>query len=168
MVTFAAMRRLHDRRAGFTVIEMVLVLAVLGVLLSVGGLSMRTPAARTAANATQSFVQQARFEAVKTNRPVVVRVLQDGRGMSASRTSAANVVACASSVDAFRTLDVKEYRGVTLVGSGAAFVWLPTGQPRACPSGSSPLGVDGFTVAVRGSDVSATVHVAAGGEVTVK
>ncbi|HET8986568.1 MAG TPA: GspH/FimT family pseudopilin [Trueperaceae bacterium] len=154
--------------AGFTIIEMVLTLAVLGILMGVGAMNLRPPAVRTASNSVQSFVQQARFEAIKTNRPVVVEIGVDGLTLTAARTTGANVVNCSTAGAAYRTLDLTTYRGVRASSAGLPLVWLPTGLPRACPAGASPLAVSGVDVVLSGTGTSATVRVGAGGEVAVR
>jgi type IV fimbrial biogenesis protein FimT len=154
--------------AGFTLIEMVLTLAILGILMGIGAMSLRPPSVRTASNSVQSFVQQARFESIKTNRPVVVGIGGDGLTLTAARTTGANVVSCAAAGAAYRTLELNEYRGVTASSTGLPLVWLPTGLPRACPAGAAPLAVSGVDVLLTGTDSTATVHVGAGGEVAVR
>jgi len=63
-----------DRRAGFTLIEMVVVLAVLGLMLGLvlakGPLHSRTLTTRAAIGAMTSGLREARARAIATNRPV--------------------------------------------------------------------------------------------------
>ena len=62
----------HTARAGFTVIEMMLVVAIIGILLAVGFVQLRAPSTRLFANDLKAQLQQAKFEAVKRNAPVAV------------------------------------------------------------------------------------------------
>ena len=153
---------------GVTIIEVVIVLGILGVLMSIGAMNARPPAERLAANAVQSFVQQSRFEAVRSNRPVVVSYAPETRSLTARRSASSTVVTCTAGGTVTRTLNLSEFGGVT---SDADFslLWLPTGQARACPAGSAPLDVNtGAEFTITGPRTTFTVAVGSGGEVVVR
>src|SRR5690554_2039477 len=57
---------------GFTALETVLVVAILGILLAVGFVAFRTPGPRHFANDLKAQLQEAKYEAVKRNAPVAV------------------------------------------------------------------------------------------------
>jgi general secretion pathway protein H len=63
-----------DRRAGFTLIEMIVVVAVLGLMLGLvvsrGPMRSRTLSARAAVGAVAGGLREARARAISTNHPV--------------------------------------------------------------------------------------------------
>jgi len=169
--TDAHSRTSADRsRSGFTAIEVIVALAIAGVLMGIGAATLRPPAARLAASASASFVQQARFEAIRSNRPVVVRV--DGNAVTLHRATTATSVDCAASLPTLRTLrtlDLAEFRNVTVSDVvGFPFVWLPSGEARTCPSGASPLPLDGLRLRLDDASTARTLVVEAGGTVGVR
>lgn len=132
-------------------------------------MSLRPAAERTAANAVASFIQQSRFDSISTNRPVVVRYNAAIQQLQATRTSASAVTNCAGQQEPERTLALTDYRGVSTTDTEFAILWLPSGQPRACPSGTSPLDFDsGATFRVSGATTTLTISVSAGGEVQLQ
>lgn len=159
--------RVHRARAGFTIFEVIVVLAIAGVLMGIGTAALRPPAARLAASSSASVVQQAKFEAIRSNRPVVVRV--DGTTITLHRAPTATSVDCGAALPSLRSLDLSEYRNVTVQSAtGFPFVWLASGEARTCPSGAAPLGVDGLSLRVGDGSTTRTVVVAPGGSVDVR
>lgn len=141
----------------------------MGILLAIGGMSFRSPSERTAANAVQSFVQQGRFEAIKTNRPVLVSYDGSDQRLSLARMADSTTVACASAGKPTRQLSLTDFGAVRVSEDAFSLVWLPNGQPRACPSGVAPLDAKrGVAMTLSGSKSSYVVGVSAGGEVSVK
>lgn len=74
-------KRAHERRSGFTLIEMLIVLVVAMVLMTIGipvlrGTLLRAQVASFATQ-LQSTFQSARFEAIKQGLPVVVQIVPD-------------------------------------------------------------------------------------------
>ena len=59
-------------RAGTTLLELVVALAVLGILAGVAGIALRAPAEPDAAAVRESRVAAARREALETRRPVTL------------------------------------------------------------------------------------------------
>lgn len=141
-------------QSALSVIEVLIVLAILGILLAIAIPNLRPPAAQLAANSVQAFVQQARFEAIRLNAEVAVTVA-DGRFASRSGGCSGNVL---------RTLDLAEYPQVS--ASGGDLIWTHTGQVRSC--GGSALGVNGVAWQIADERRALTVQVGAGGAVTVE
>src|SRR4026208_2333025 len=84
---------MNKRSYGFTLIEVMITLAVLSLLLMVGLPGMATwlqnTQIRASAEATQAGLQVARAEALRRNAPVrfqLVDTLPAGRGLAAHRT----------------------------------------------------------------------------------
>jgi len=69
---------LRSRRAGFTLIEVLIAMVVMGVLITMAGPSffewLQNSQIRTAADAMQNGVQIARAHAITLNKPVVIQV----------------------------------------------------------------------------------------------
>lgn len=154
------------RHAGFTLIEGLMVIAVLGILLGIGIPMLRPSGAQLAANSVQSAVQQAKFEAIKTNRPLIVHFDANTASVVVRRGNTAAVIDCdVNATTAHRTVELTEYRSVTLDANVTEFAWLPNGQPRQCAGGwlTSDIEVQ-LTQGAR----SRTVVVSPGGEVTVQ
>jgi prepilin-type N-terminal cleavage/methylation domain-containing protein len=161
--------RATTKRQGFTVIELVITLAIASILMGIAGMSLRPPAERTAANAVQSFIQQARFDSIKSNRPVVISYDSASRVLQASRTDTSTSTACGNAGEAMRTLQLGEYRGVGSPNTNFSVLWLPSGQPRACPAGTAPLDLaQGISFEVSGPSTTVQVVVSAGGEVALR
>ena len=163
------MRQSNLAQRGITILEIVIVLGMLAILLSIGAMNFRPPAERTAANAAQAFVQQSRFDAIKTNRPVVVAVDSQSGELTAARLGDSTSTACAGAGQPSRRLSFSEYPGVSVTNTDFAVLWLPTGQPRTCPTGATPLNVDqGASLLLAGRNDSLTLVVGAGGEVGIQ
>lgn len=162
-------RRRSASASGVTLLEIVIALSILTVLLGIGALNFRSPAERTAADAIQSLIQQGRFEALRSNRSVVVSFDPVARAFSIARMANSTETRCALAVDVTRTLPLVDFSSVRTPDEDFAFLWLPTGQPRACPTGTTPLSFEsGISFAVSGQGTTLTVAVSAGGEVVVR
>jgi hypothetical protein len=126
-------------RRGATLLELLIVLGFLGIMSSLGALGLRPPPARLAANAVQAVVQQARFEAIRANRPMVVAIDAGTRTVRVSSATDAATVACGSAT-LVRTVPFAEGSRATVDASAFPIVWLPSGQPRRCDGTPIPLG----------------------------
>ncbi len=153
-------------RLGMTLTELLVVLAVLGILAGIMAMSIRPSPARLAADAVLGVVQQARFDAIKTNRPIVI-VLDSAAGeIAVRRATTSGAIDCsAGATQPVRTLSLGEYRAVSLSGSVEAFVWLPSGQPRECTGGRLASTVE---MTLSSGDSTRTVAVTGGGEVVLQ
>ena len=151
---------------GFSVVELLVVIAVLGVLLGIGLAVLRPNSERLAANSFRALLQEARTEAISRNRPVAVTWDADQAAMIVRVAPSPALPACDGSLQALDRLEFGEYRGVAVTTdmSGGGLVWLPNGRHRSCdPSGS----LDSVTTfaSPRGA---VTVRVSTGGSVVVQ
>lgn len=150
---------------GFTLIEMLIALAIIGVLMTLGIGQLRPPEARLFANGLKSQIVQARLEAIKRNRPVAVwwnssanafttLVMQDEDSTALPCTSS-------TSTSTLTTRLVTEYRNVTASnvftssGTTPAIVWFPNGLPRFCDNSALPT----TNTTVRVADMRTTLYV---------
>lgn len=150
-------RRTHS--AGFSLIELLVIIAVLGILLGIGAFLVRAPAARLAANDFKAFLQEARLEAVKRNRAVIVAWDDAGNALTMRALDAAGVASCNAEGDEVKRMRLEEYRNVSLttdmVDGGVA--WLPNGRSLQCNgslgSSSTAFSADGKVWAVTVSGI---------------
>ena len=123
---------MHSSRLGISIIELIVVIAILGILLAVGFINLPSGGPRTFANDLRGLVQQARYEAVKRNVPVAVVWRPDEREFQ-TRLSDSAAYCAGSQVLARRSLN--EYPRLTITTDFVAnegVVWLPSGQARSC------------------------------------
>ena len=147
-------------------IELLIVLAVLGVLLAIGISRFGTNSARAYSNDVKAIVQQARFEAVKRNVPIAVVW---NAGNSEFRTVLGDPSSpCAPVANGvLATASHQPYRGVVVSSSfvdGDGVVWLPSGQARSC--GLGPFTPSIATISDSGRSYSVTVTLT--GRVTIE
>jgi len=127
------------RRRGFTLLEALIAISILGIILAVGFPLLGTPDARAFSNDVNALVQRARFEAVKRDTPVAVR-FDTQAGMIELRAPAEATVAAAcgdADVVVVATADTSAYRNTSFAVSGVlatdrSIVWLPNGRPVNC------------------------------------
>lgn len=152
-------------RAGTSILELIIIVAVLGILLAVGFVQLRPPAARAFGNDVKSQVEQARFEAVKRNQPVAVQ-FADGRLFTSLDTSDLRVVAsCSPDATVIVQRFAGSYGNVTVTpDSSWGVVWLPSGQGRTC-DGSPAIG---STLRIDDGRTVTRVTVSDGGRVSVE
>ena len=113
-------------------LEVLAVVAVVGILATIGFVNLRTPGPQLFANDLRALVQQARHEAVKRNVPVAV--MWDAAGGRFVTTLPAGGGPCDGGTElAQRRLT--EYPRLTITTTfvdGEGVVWLPNGHARSC------------------------------------
>lgn len=129
--------------AGFTLLELLIVIGIMGILMAVGIPMLRPPSAYLFATDLKAMIQQARFEAIKRNRPVAV-VWNSSNQTYTTRFDETNTTfanpgsACTSTGPMIlNTKRASDYRNLSVATdmSGNGIVWLPTGLARGCSSG---------------------------------
>ncbi|MGL4611866.1 MAG: pilus assembly FimT family protein [Trueperaceae bacterium] len=124
------------QQRGFTLIEMLVTLAILGVALTTSVSFLQMPSARLYANDLKAMIQQARFESVRRN--VAVAVVWDGSAFSTYTNTGTTTSCPTGTTNRLLTHPLTEYRNVTLTtnlpqsGTARGIIWLPTGEIRGC------------------------------------
>jgi prepilin-type N-terminal cleavage/methylation domain-containing protein len=125
--------RANHPRHGFSILEVVVAVAILGILLAIGATSIRAPAAQTYSSSLRNMVLQARFEAIKRNAPVVVGWVAD-EGEFVARI--AGPTDWCSDLGAVLTrsnaAEIGRLNVTTTVAGSGSLVWIPSGQARNC------------------------------------
>jgi len=152
---------------GLTVIEVVLVVAVLGVLLGIGFTRISPPSARLLSGDLKSMLYQARYEAVKRNQPVAfVWDPTDETFYVRLDTASPDVSAQCGGEATLVVKRVAEYPGadvrVDIASNGV--VWLPNGQGRSCTGAPMVAG----EIAVSSGSVERLVVITMGGKVSIE
>lgn len=122
-------------RAGFTILELVVGLAIIGILSAIGAATFAPQGARAVSNDVRAIIQQARFEAVKRNVPVAV--VWDVASEEFRAVIGSVSTPCAQSTILTRA-SARSYARVTIdsrFANGEGIVWLPSGQARSCGYG---------------------------------
>lgn len=125
-------------RAGFTLVELLIIIGLLAGLATLVAVNWPSPLG-PASNALRGFINQARLEAVARNEPIAV-LYDAGAGQYQQKhlTGASySATELCSSGEVLRSLDLSEYRGVTLGPPGNGLIWLPTGYGRTCLGGGA-------------------------------
>ena len=164
--------------SGFSLLELLAVLAVVGILVTIATSTAAAPRPDTVAANIEAALQQARFEAVKRNRAVVFAwnptAAQFESRVKSAAASAQATQSCAneSGDAALPTLDATENPRVIITTNLTAasgvlrgVVWQPNGLPRACSASSFAGGT--FTVTPRkaGAAPAEVVDISAAGRI---
>ncbi len=128
--------RCASQRSGVTLLEVLAVMGVLGVLLSIGALTLRTPGPQLFANDLRALVQQARHEAVKRNQPVAVLWDAQARRFVTSLPGGEVVCEMGTELAERRLAEYPRLSIETTFVDGEGVVWLPSGHARSCAMGS--------------------------------
>lgn len=128
-------------RAGFTLLEMLVVVGIMGIFLALGIPMLRPPAAYLFASDLKAMIQQARYEAIKRNTPVAVVWSSTDRTyttrLDAANTNFANTNGACTSGTVISTKQLGDYRNISISTNmpGNGIIWLPTGLARSCTTG---------------------------------
>jgi prepilin-type N-terminal cleavage/methylation domain-containing protein len=118
---------------GFSLIEIIVAMSILGILAAIGASAYRTPGARLYSNDVRALVQQARYEAIRQNAPVAVVW---NPGLSAFQTVLGTLAQPCQDATVLNTTAATRYPRVTVdVEFVDGLVWLPSGQARNCSYG---------------------------------
>ena len=151
--------RPRTSRDGFTLVEALVVLAVLAILIGVSAMTLRQPQARLLANDLKVVFQQGRYEAIKTNRPIAVVFNETSDTVEVRLAPASQDPSSqCGGTTVVRSRDTSEYpqADITLESTSNGIVWLPSGQARDC-DGSIASGIRLRIADVRTS-ASVVVH----------
>src|SRR5690606_67866 len=149
---------------GLSLAEVLVALAVLGLLASLGVAAARPSPEGRAASALRSLLLQARAEALWSGSPAAVVELPGGAGFAALRSRLGEPgCEAGETLAAVRLRDFPRVAVVQGLWSGGLY-WLPTGSGRDCTGG----GVVSGTVVLRGPRGTASVVVSSLGRVRVE
>lgn len=161
--------RERPRRGGFSALEVLIVVAVVGALASSLAFFGGTPSVRLYADDIESMLQQSRLEAVKRNRPVALT--WDGSSQTfTSRYVAApgsNTIASAcTGTDVVDSRAASVYKNLTVATNmpGNGLVWLPNTLLSTCSGAMTGT----VTVTVTDARQSVTISISTAGQVSVQ
>lgn len=143
----------RTRRSGLTMVEILVVLAIIGVLIGLLGPLVRQPGARLYAGDVRSQIQQARYEAIKRNVPVAVVFNAVEQRFETRFDTAATVIgdACGSTTTS-RLKPASDYQNIAVSPNNFGIVWLPSGIGQPCTAPFDNMGpitvTDGRTTRV--------------------
>jgi prepilin-type N-terminal cleavage/methylation domain-containing protein len=153
------------KKHGFTLVEMLVTLGVLGILLALVGFMLRVPSAQLYANDVQSMIAQARLQAIKHNRPVAVVWNSDSEAFSSQKATNSTVSSACTSTTVLATKAANEYGGnltVTHTLSGGGLVWLPSGLLSTC----SGLPTNTMAITITARQITRQLSISTAGEVS--
>lgn len=155
------------RLAGMSMIEVLIVIAVLGILMGIGVSRISPPSSRLLSNDIKSMLYQSRYEAVKRNQPVAFVWDAQSQTFQVRLDEASSDVA--DQCDGERVLVTKpvaDYPRVSVTVDMATngVVWLPSGQGRTCAGAPMVAGQIRVTSGEKEKVVSFTL----GGKVSIE
>jgi len=154
-------------RLGFSAVELMIAMAIIGILVGLGAVLVRRPAVRVLSNEFRMQIVQARFEAVERNRPVAVTWDGETRTLSTRVNLDDPLVGAACDGQAIRShAGSSAYRDVTISGTFASIVFLPNGQARKCDG--SAIGASDSTLQISDSRRTVTIAVTSAGRIVVQ
>jgi prepilin-type N-terminal cleavage/methylation domain-containing protein len=130
---------------GFTLVEFLIVLAIIAILAGLGVARINAPDARLFANDLRAALEQARYEAVRRHTPIAFSwdaagfATREPTGTLNTVTKVFDTTICTSGTP-LRIKGLTDYRGITVTGGleSAGVVWLPSGLIRACDGSDLP------------------------------
>ena len=155
---------------GVTLLELIVVIAVLSVMLSLAAWRLPRQDARAYSNDVRAILVQGRYEAIKRNALVAVVWDEAAREFFSVANNIAESQPCssggpvllrASVTDYARTaVDVRVFDsdGNVVTGAVAGVVWFPNGQARSCSKGLLSRTI--ATISDRSGSYDVTVSVA--------
>lgn len=154
---------LQEAVAGFSAVEVLVAMAILGVALAVGISVARPSLEMRAATAVRSLIMQARAQAIW--RGASVGVFETDSGVAFAASSLGSDSSCERSEN-IATLRLSQFPGVRLVDGirAGGIYWLPSGGGRSCAGG----GVISDTLVLQGQRGSAAIVVSSLGRVRVE
>ncbi|MFA5550805.1 MAG: GspH/FimT family protein [Trueperaceae bacterium] len=151
------------KRSGLTIVELLVLLAVLSVLLSVAWAAARPDNTHRAAQAVRAAILWARANAIWRGVSVAVTDLGTGAGFEV-RAATTGAAPCSGGAQLLQ-MRVAEHPGVSvLAGLPRGLVWLPDGSGRSCDGG----GVISATIRLRGARHAVNVVVSSLGRVRLE
>lgn len=151
------------KRSGLTLVELLVLLAVLGVLLSVAWAAARPDNAQRGAQAVRAAILWGRANAIWRGVSVAITDLGEGAGLVLRVADAAGSP-CAGGWELAR-VRMSEHAGVNLLaGLPRGLVWLPDGSGRSCDGG----GVISATLRLQGARRAVNVVVSSLGRVRLE
>ena len=121
---------------GVSIVEIMMVVAIMGILAGILSSSLRTPSATIFANDLQATILQGRFEAIKRNAAVAVIWSSTSNAFEMHANTGAGV-SCTFTGSPIKAVSPGDYKSLS-VKTGASFgiLWIPSGIPRSCGAGS--------------------------------
>jgi prepilin-type N-terminal cleavage/methylation domain-containing protein len=155
-------------RAGFTLLELLVVLGILGILMSIGIPMLRPPSSYLFVNDLKAVIQQARYEAIKRNVPVAVVWNSTDQSFTTQfhpSDPALNQACNTTGTTILNTKRLSEYQRVSVKSAFVqnGLVWLPNGLGRQCTG----AGMQNVTEITDGR-VAYKVNVSAAGRITLE
>jgi prepilin-type N-terminal cleavage/methylation domain-containing protein len=125
-----------SRRAGFTLVELLIAIAIIAILSALGASRIFAPDARLFANDLRGTLEQARYEAVRRHAPVAVTWNGAAfltRAQATTSVTALDTTICTTGT-VIRTKAIADYRGISVTGglTTNGIVWMPSGLVRTC------------------------------------
>jgi len=120
-------------RHGFSILELLIVVAILAVALGLGTTMWRAPSSQVFASSLRNLVLQARFEAIRRNEPVVVAWDADAREFVVrAGGGGAWCTNMGAELGRSNAADIGRVVVTTSVTGNGSLVWVPSGQARSC------------------------------------